>query len=657
VDGPAEGDKRPQSARARFLKLGREAWKGSREYAHVRDIVVSPDGLSLAFVSGGKLIAGPLSAPEVVDLEAPPPTQYAPTRKTPPPKSAGDRRELHPTGSPSWSADSRFVYFATAGGRMCRYAPRERLLETLTAFGRSPVPLPDNTGQIVYLRPKPGPKIDPNTPDPVEVVVGDVAGKEARVVLADGGSYKFIAVSPDGKRLALVSASRKKGGQDVYVVPLAGGVRKELEVSSYGRVCWTSDSKNLVYVVNDKFGNSNLFLAWGGGDGEGTPPLTCGGGFSSPTVSANGDLFFMASSPEDAPGARRSLRQVPLATARDFARANAEEEDVPKQHVKSWVALLIKVFEESKVPADAKGDQLPPDALTRLDETFRKFVREQFKEEVPDRAEALDRYTEDLRSVRWPKELRPAFVLVLGAVNGEYLRRRHGATWDLSAGPLAPNEKADRDNAFTRTVNLFQPLAAVDDADATAGHGVSLEALVRGTDGRSLVLVNNATTADAALKRLTDPDLERGSDLLKKGQAEEGERVLLAMMDREAHVRNAALLFQVARLLYDQGRKEAARRLLERPAVREIGTAPLYNLLGLVQRDTDRTAAINSFKRSLRCDLHFGPAYLNLAEVFEKDGQRTAARLCLLRYLALMSAGPLADDALERIGRLETNGR
>ncbi len=77
-----------------------------------------------------------------------------------------------------------------------------------------------------------------------------------------------------------------------------------------------------------------------------------------------------------------------------------------------------------------------------------------------------------------------------------------------------------------------------------------------------------------------------------------------------------------------------------------------FNLLGLGQLGQNPSDAANSFKSALRCDLHYGPAYLNLAQAYQNTNNPAAAAQCLQRYLQLFPAGPLARDAQRRLGAL-----
>jgi len=121
---------------------------------------------------------------------------------------------------------------------------------------------------------------------------------------------------------------------------------------------------------------------------------------------------------------------------------------------------------------------------------------------------------------------------------------------------------------------------------------------------------------------------------------------------------------EVGKLLYEHHRKAALRRLMERVSQEKPYDARRFNLLGLANlRDRDQPAdsdtkpqvAIEAFKNALRCDLQFGPAYLNLAQAYEEAGNTSAARQCLLRYLQLLPDGPFAEDARRRLGMPATS--
>jgi tetratricopeptide (TPR) repeat protein len=128
---------------------------------------------------------------------------------------------------------------------------------------------------------------------------------------------------------------------------------------------------------------------------------------------------------------------------------------------------------------------------------------------------------------------------------------------------------------------------------------------------------------------------------------------LLALVDKKQHRANYHLALHVGRLLYEHNRLAALRQLMER----QCGLKPLdagkFNLLGLALVREDPRRAIDQFQRALRCDLRFGPAYLNLALAYQAIDEPRSARQCLRRYLKLEPAGVCARDARRRLQELE----
>jgi Tfp pilus assembly protein PilF len=147
-----------------------------------------------------------------------------------------------------------------------------------------------------------------------------------------------------------------------------------------------------------------------------------------------------------------------------------------------------------------------------------------------------------------------------------------------------------------------------------------------------------------------DPDLARGIALLKEGQGDEADRVLLDMMKR--HAGNYHLAIHVGTFLYEQGRKDALRTLTQRLKPDELKDARVYNLVGVSLLEDDPRAAATAFRNALRCSLYHGSAYLNLAQAHEKLNDVAAARRCLRRYLKLLAYTPQAEDARRRLAEL-----
>jgi tetratricopeptide (TPR) repeat protein len=332
--------------------------------------------------------------------------------------------------------------------------------------------------------------------------------------------------------------------------------------------------------------------------------------------------------------------------------------------VAAWAALIEQVLKEAQVPADADGQKLTPAALARLAEVFPRAYRDRFQAEPPRATADFDRTRREIQGLRWPRAARPGLALVLGALEGEYLRQSHCAAWHLSPGPLAPEPpptaQPEEESPFGYVVNPFLwpgwrgTADAPDGADASAA--MPLEALLASALGRPLVLANDPAVGRAAVAALTDPDLARGADLFRQKKGDEAERVLRDLLKQKRHERNSYLALEVGKLLYDNGRKESLRRLLEAECEKDPPEARKFNLLGLAQLDADPRQAIESFKSALRCDLRFGPAYLNLAQAYQANNEPRSARQCLIRYLELLPDGPYAADARRRLAAFVSAG-
>jgi hypothetical protein len=91
---------------------------------------------------------------------------------------------------------------------------------------------------------------------------------------------------------------------------------------------------------------------------------------------------------------------------------------------------------------------------------------------------------------------------------------------------------------------------------------------------------------------------------------------------------------------------------MERECQERPYNARKYNLLGLALLRTDPQKAVDAFKNALRCDLHHGPAYLNLAQAHQQANDVFSAQRCLQRYLELMPYGIHATDARRRLAAL-----
>lgn len=651
-----------ETPRSRFLRWGQEVWKNPPNQFPTH-VVVSPDGQELAYIHGENLIAGNFSNPQAVAD----PSYYNPAMQS------------KPTGIPTWSVDGDLLFFADRNGQLRSCDRRRQHFEKLSAFeGDSPAIVPNDPDKLVFIRSLPVVKIE--TPgvaaanDQTEVVLANYKTQKTvrTLVPLSTTTWTYPSLSPDGKRLALVSDRDSPAGMPsrlrVFVIDVASGKANAITSPAFqvGPVCWTPDGNALIYARSSE---QLLPDHWEGEHGQGNRPtdlflwdfktnretrLSRGGGFSSPSISQKtGELFFLVRKIEPA-GISLRLRSVPLDIVRKFAQ---QEPEPVVRDAAAWTLLMERVLTESQVAADSDGETLTPEVLSKLTSNFEQFYLEQFKAEPPETLAGFQRLGQELALLTLPLDVRPRFLLVLGAVRGEYLRRQHNARWLMAKGPLVSSTKLDAASRFGYAVNPFQTQIGVrSDGDGRL-QWPRLEDILLAAEGRTLVLSNDTMSAQAALESLIDPDLAKAVELFKQNMGGEAEKILVNLMQRPPHDTNYHLALCVGQLFYEHNRKVALEQLMEEQCRKEPRDARKFNLLGVSQLMVKPGEAIDSFKNALRCDLHFGPAYLNLAQAYEKCARYQPARECLLRYLELMPHGAQAADARRRLSVIKNDNR
>jgi len=95
----------------------------------------------------------------------------------------------------------------------------------------------------------------------------DRSGKEIGKV-GEAGDYTNLALSPDGKRLALNLTDPDSGTADIWIQDLARGVRTRLTFGATSEILpvWSPDGERIAYAVTDKF--DDLFVKPSGGGQE-----------------------------------------------------------------------------------------------------------------------------------------------------------------------------------------------------------------------------------------------------------------------------------------------------------------------------------------------------------------------------------------------------
>lgn len=684
---------KPHPTRERFLDIEKavDLWKLKSPLPN--EVSISPDGQNLAYIIDGHLTAGPIGGQRRITATVTTPVPLPGPRgravyTSPMVVSASEVKLVR---APSWAADNRFVYCADANGHLRRYdlgnSPSGQAESSLVPFhGDWPATLPTEPEKLIFVRGQPRPKVDAPGASPAldltEVVLGDLSTKEIRVLVpASRSSWQYLAVSPDGTRLALVS-DRGHEGQGVrhlrvFVLELAGGEPKPLTppATHVGPLCWTADSQALVYARSQDLAPADYWEAEPAGPNgildlyhwdlttNHETRLSRGGGCFSPSLSGNEDLYYLA---VQEIGSELLLRRVPLAAAREFAD---REPQAPGRDAAAWADLFDRVLEETKTLATVDGTALTTEVRARLVETFRRLYRERFHSDPPSTLKAFDRQRRELQQLTFAPPVYPVLTLVLGVFEGEYLAERHGARWHLAKGPLLPSRKDDGEpaqespfgvvaNPFAVVVNATMRQTARSQRPKQSANPTyeSLVALLHRAEGRTLVLTNDPLAARAALAELADPDFQRGVGLLAQGKGDEAEQVFEKLGTQKRHEHNLHLALQIGNRLYEHKRLSALQRWMEQHCEQPPPDARKFNLLGLALLESQPRQARDAFKNALRCDVRFEPAYLNLAQAYQLANDPNAARLCLQRYLALLPDGVYAADARRRLAAVDPEG-
>jgi hypothetical protein len=665
LPGEAEQeDQRPgPSPRREFLKMALRpaVWSNADPIPPDR-VLVSPDANHMAYVSGTCLVAGLLGTPEVVSENGPANGGgmlmgagrmrggWGGPAAPPPPVPRGDGPRSRLCG---WAADGR-VFWSNPAGHVLSYNPRAGNVQQTTLRAELAMPL---GAHYLALRDTPRPKgnlADPaHDSDVTELTVLDDMGQKhdsPGLMAVQGAEAQFFAVSPDAKRVAIVAADAPRVPPRSRLIVLnpeqAGDVITSPDAARYAGVCWTSDGKALVYARSQvpappdhgpgmPEDACDLFLF--DLDAKKETRLSRGGGYSWPSVTKDADgkegLYFV-----NRTAAGVNLEEMPLQNVRSFA---VEQEKAEAERAAAWTELAGAIYKEADVPFAEDRLQLSPASMSKLADAFAKVYTAKFKDDPPTAPPALDQLRREITGLGLAAPVQARLRVVLGAVAGErVVRQQKGSAWHLGQHSLAPNAAVSVETPFGLAVNPFQ--------------APSLAEVLYRAEGRPVVLSDDAAAARQALDKLTDPELARATDLLKQGKGAEADRILIDVAKR--HPGNHALIVHVGTLLQEHGRTKALVELC-RPLLEQIdaqgGTLPrdprLYNLVGIAALESGSDKAVLAFHVALRCDLEFGPAYINLSQAYMKAGSAEQVRLCLRRYLKLFPKGAWADEARRRL--------
>jgi hypothetical protein len=719
-------------SRQRFLSKGADVWRATD--AGLGVVAVSPDGKKMAYVSQGRLWAGPMGQPQ--EIAGPDIAQTTPgmgggpiakSYSSPvPPAAGGGALRFYPkaamavgqpalpaTAVPSWSRD-RELLFCPGGARglLMFVTPKAWSLDDGTMMqkqlpanvlpgegalpfaGDWPAAIDPDEESLAFVRSQPVPKLEITGQDAVndstEVVQAYLQNRSVRVLVpASKSSWAYLATSPSGDKLALVSDRGHEGPQPrrlrVFLLELKTGKLQPLTppATQVGPVSWTSDGTALVYARSEEPEPADHWTDGPAGAARAQDlylwdlktnqevRLSRGGGFFSPSVTnlrntvesrrdgtePGSDELYYLTEVTDETGPFRILRRMPLKAARDFA---AQEPETVRRDLVGWTAVIDRTLAESGITNVDKAE-IGPKLIAEVAKNFQRFYRERFKAESPATLKGFVRLRKELSALQLPESVRNRFGLVATAVEVDYLLQKQSARWQINRA--APNPSAaGAESPFGYVLN---PLAAARELTPNAG----LPSWLRKAEGRTVVFANDPAEAKKALAELEDPDLARGKDLLKQGKADEGEDVLFKMLKQKRHEKNYHLALQVGAALYAHNRNQALRGFMEEQCQQWPPDARKFNLLGLALLDFNPQKAVEAFQKALRCDLRFEPGYLNLAQAYQKVpssspaagsgpvGDFDAASLCLLRYLELMPQGAYAADARQRVAALEQSGK
>ncbi len=665
------------SPRQVFYQAAAVVWTNSDPEAPDR-VLISPDGADMAYVSDAGLMVGPRGAPELIGDNGP---VAAPGWGRRPPggmvggmggagavaRSTGERPRPLLCG---WSrVEPVRVIWSDGSGRIRVYTPQAQKMERSRVQAEFALSLPAAVGEPerqlavrIVSRPKTSGTGVQAAPDLTELVAVDNTG----VPIPHPGLGKTIrpgriaslALSPDGKQLALEQGlpDGDKGTLRWRVVVSSMETGAEVCASPPSTrcagVCWTPDSKVIIYARSQtpvpadhspRLLKDSCNLYRFEVETKKETRLSRGGGFTSPSMTDKGELCFLSQTPQAGAPLLVELMSMMLTKADEVVR---DQEEATRDLNKHWQARADTGLKKAGVPPKPDASHLKPEDLKKLAGAFADQVAAA-EEEGPLDLATLNRQREEIASLELAPPDQARFVLLLGAAEGENLRGQvKGSSWLL--GPGALDTAVTGENPFAVAFNPFRPLHSRPAAEASLA-----EVLFR-AEGRPLLLSNDPAAVKVALEKQVDPDLARGTILLQNDKGDEADRVLLDLMKR--HSGNHYLVRQVGTLLQQHGRGKALADLLQ-PLCDQLDAgafalprdAHLYNLMGITLMDASPNRGITAFQDALRCDLKYGPAYLNLAQSYEAVKQTSDARLTLRRYLKLFPEGELAADARRRL--------
>jgi hypothetical protein len=473
-----------------------------------------------------------------------------------------------------------------------------------------------------------------------------------------------LAVSPDGKQLALVTnkdqpRTSARSGNLYLAQPDGSGMRRlTTEAETILSVAWSEDGRWL-YVVRrlahdadardsqidyEKY-RPNLAT----GDLYRISPET--GAATNLTRSGvidrvwvQGEHLLLRISSVEVPIAQCGIHKIALKDLEQIAAGLPE----PKSQSAAQQARQIADKLKTAYAPKRLQDLVPtPEALDKLARDFAEAAAAVLGEPFDFSAASLDSLP------RWADWLEPglssepALVFGFGAYYGETLRKLGQGQWRLE--PLRLGDWLPRRNvAGNPMVQVVLPFSEIYRYGSRAG-GVFLhtpEQLTRGS-GQKLILVFPPATAESALKKATSKGYQRARDALDRGDLKLGLKLLGKELQRYPNNLPLALealeLCEVARMpaLADQMAKTAV----------DAGSDVLELLLrhADVLTKSEPAKALALYQKAAQAPFVSSDVYLKLGKQFATLKQQPLADCCFRRAYTT-ATGPQRDEIRRLLG-------
>lgn len=470
--------------------------------------------------------------------------------------------------------------------------------------------------------------------------------------------FAHLAVSPDGKRLALVtnkdSARTAPRPGNLYVANADGsGLRpltKGPEVIL--SVAWSDDGRWL-HVVRRRdrdtsdgsrspdpfppYDRDGYAMEHGAGDlfrispetGEAENLTRCG---MITAAWVQGDFFLLRIAALDVPLAQSGIFKISAADLAMAAATLPEPRHGDFQEAARKIAARIK----AALAPQTLSEVVPtPEVIEKLAKTFADTATNFLGEPFDFSGASLD----SLR--RWATALEPtlasepALVFGMGAYYGETLRKVTRAEWRLepvAIGDWLPG-KGYAGNALVDVVLPFTDVFRANLRNAR-GQTVYMEPLSRQRE-QKLILAYPPAIATRVLREATPKAYLAAQSHFDKGEIKEGLELFVPLV-RE-HANNASLAQDVLELTQTAGLSALADRLAQ-TAVDAGSNLPVWLIRradGLIK--TDPARALDLYRKAVQAPDVPADAFLKLGKQLAAAGKQPLAEACFRRAYVIGS--------------------